>query len=336
MEEDQHHGQHSLSEYYSDNKRGLPSPQCSPFMMPTNHATANGTAESDSVYAKSELATTITKSRAAPQQGDRTLSRKKSPRATDGPESLAEMLRRGILDHQLGLSVNFILLVCLSWLLFPSLRKRLEAFAHLSYRTESGAFGLGPQDAQLVLSFIALFTAARAFALEHLLTPLAEKLGIVKNKPKVRFAEQGFLLLYYCIYWSWGAFLLTSNTPALLPGNALSVNTFLVSLWTGYPKLFMDAGMKLYYLSQLAFWIQQIGVIHVEERRKDHYQMLTHHCVTVALISTSYGFRQCRVGTAVLVCMDLVDLVFPVSCFMPGYCYRAVIRNVLTGIVTAG
>ena len=84
-------------------------------------------------------------------------------------------------------------------------------------------------------------------------------------------------------------------------------------MWTNFPRLYLDAGMKLYYLSQLAFWAQQILVIHLEEKRKDHYQMLTHHFVTVALMSTSYGYRQCRVGNAVLVCMDVVDLVLPVS-----------------------
>lgn len=71
--------------------------------------------------------------------------------------------------------------------------------------------------------------------------------------------------------------------------------------------------MKFYYLSQLAFWIQQIVVIHLEERRHDHYQMLTHHFVTVALMSTSYAYRQWRVGNAILACMDIVDLIFPLA-----------------------
>ena len=94
-----------------------------------------------------------------------------------------------------------------------------------------------------------------------------------------------------------------------------SLSNLLISLWTNYPRLLLGASMKVYYLSQLAFWAQQIFVIHVEEKRKDHYQMLTHHFVTVALLSTSYGYRQWRVGNAVLVCMDIVDLIFPVSYF---------------------
>ncbi|KAK4499699.1 hypothetical protein PRZ48_010217 [Zasmidium cellare] len=66
--------------------------------------------------------------------------------------------------------------------------------------------------------------------------------------------------------------------------------------------------MKTYYLTQLAFWFQQILVIHLEDRRKDHYQMLVHHVTTVALLFTSYGFRLTRVGNVILVCMDLNDI----------------------------
>ena len=242
-----------------------------------------------------------------------------------GSESLAGMLRKGIVEHQLGLSVNLILLAALSWLLFPSLRDRMEAYLTLSYRsstqsthyyTGSGAlYGQGPRDWNLVLSFIVLFTGVRAFMLDYVLFPLAGLVGIKRHKLRTRFAEQAYLLLYYTIYWSWGLYLFVRDTPAALPlssNRELGIEALLISMWTHFPRLLLDGGMKLYYLSQLAFWIQQIIVIHLEERRKDHYQMLTHHFVTVALMSTSYGDRQWRTGTAVLVCMDVVDLIFPV------------------------
>jgi len=76
--------------------------------------------------------------------------------------------------------------------------------------------------------------------------------------------------------------------------------------------------LKLYYLSQTAFWVQQIFVINVEERRKDHWQMFTHHIVTIFLLAFSYGHRQMRAGNAILVLMDVVDLIFPVgsSCIL--------------------
>jgi acyl-CoA-dependent ceramide synthase len=54
-------------------------------------------------------------------------------------------------------------------------------------------------------------------------------------------------------------------------------------------------------------------VIHIEEKRKDHYQMLAHHLITIALMAGSYANYQCRVGMAILICMDFVDCVFPLA-----------------------
>lgn len=70
--------------------------------------------------------------------------------------------------------------------------------------------------------------------------------------------------------------------------------------------------MKGYMLAQLAFWLQQILVINIEERRKDHWQMFAHHIVTNALIFASYRYGHTRVGNLILVLMDVVDLFFPV------------------------
>lgn len=64
---------------------------------------------------------------------------------------------------------------------------------------------------------------------------------------------------------------------------------------------------------QWAFWLQQIIVINIEDRRKDHWQMLAHHLVTILLIHTSYSLHLTRVANLVLVLMDIVDIFFPVS-----------------------
>jgi acyl-CoA-dependent ceramide synthase len=63
---------------------------------------------------------------------------------------------------------------------------------------------------------------------------------------------------------------------------------------------------------QLGFWLQQLLVINLEERRKDHWQMYTHHIFTILLVSTSYAFYQTRVGNVILCLMDVVDLIFAV------------------------
>ena len=86
----------------------------------------------------------------------------------------------------------------------------------------------------------------------------------------------------------------------------------LKELWTDFPTRSMTGLLKWYYLVQLAFWLQQIVVVNIEERRKDHWQMFTHHVVTCLLVSGSYGIYQTKVGNVVLCAMDIVDVVFPV------------------------
>ena len=115
--------------------------------------------------------------------------RRETNKSATGGESLAGMLRRGIVNHQLGLSLNLILLVGMSWCVFPSLRNKLEAFFWLSYRTTKQAdamFGQGPRDLNLVIGFVVLFTGLRAFMLDHVLMPLAGALGVRQHKGRVR------------------------------------------------------------------------------------------------------------------------------------------------------
>ena len=66
--------------------------------------------------------------------------------------------------------------------------------------------------------------------------------------------------------------------------------------------------MKWYYLVQFAFWLQQIIVVNIEERRKDYWQMLSHHIITCILMLTSYGYHQTKVGNVILCLMDVVDI----------------------------
>ena len=87
------------------------------------------------------------------------------------------------------------------------------------------------------------------------------------------------------------------------------------NLWVNWPDREMDGLFKWYYLVQFAFWLQQILVVNIEERRKDYAQMFTHHVITSVLMLTSYAYHQTKVGNLILCLMDVVDIVLPVSSF---------------------
>lgn len=92
------------------------------------------------------------------------------------------------------------------------------------------------------------------------------------------------------------------------------------NLWTNWPVREIGGLRKWYILVQYAFWLQQIMVINIEKRRKDHWQMFTHHIVTTLLIFTSYGYHQTKVANLILCIMDVVDIFFSV-------CYFTLPRN---------
>jgi very-long-chain ceramide synthase len=85
------------------------------------------------------------------------------------------------------------------------------------------------------------------------------------------------------------------------------------ALWHSWPTREMSGLAKWYYLVQFAFWLQQIVVVNIEKRRKDHVQMFTHHIITCTLIFASYGYHQTKVGNLILCLMDVVDLFLPLA-----------------------
>jgi very-long-chain ceramide synthase len=79
-----------------------------------------------------------------------------------------------------------------------------------------------------------------------------------------------------------------------------------------FPTKLVEPTIKWYYLVQFALYLQLLYVVNIEERRKDHWQMFTHHVFTSALIFASYGFYQIKVGHVILCIMDVCDILLPV------------------------
>lgn len=104
-----------------------------------------------------------------------------------------------------GLSVNLLLLLALTHTCFPRARTTTRKFFELSYYdAASGQYTQGWEDFHFVTFGIIVFTALRAATMDYVLKPLARMGGIQKKKATVRFAEQGWLLIYCSIFWTLG------------------------------------------------------------------------------------------------------------------------------------
>lgn len=185
---------------------------------------------------------------------------------------------------------------------FAALRPYTRKFFHLQYSKGeahgvSAYYSRGIDDIYFVVTGILALTFLRATCMNYFLVPMARALKITKRKPQLRFAEQGWALIYYTTS-SLVGFYLYYHSPYWLD---------VEELWRGYPHFELEPLFKAYYLIQFSFWVQQIFVLNMEEKRKDHYQMFTHHIVTCALMCGSYYYYYTRVGHLILVLMDGVD-----------------------------
>ena len=63
---------------------------------------------------------------------------------------------------------------------------------------------------------------------------------------------------------------------------------------------------------QISLYLHLVFLLNAEAPRKDHWQMMAHHIVTIVLIVASYAYNFTRVGCLIMVIMDWCDIFFPV------------------------
>ncbi|KAJ6599117.1 TLC domain-containing protein [Mycena vulgaris] len=124
------------------------------------------------------------------------------------------------------------------------------------------------------------------------------------HRSVLRFAEQGWSAFYYPLQWAFGLYV-----NYYLPTRIFEPT----DLWLNYPHIPIAAPVKIYYLTQMAFYMHQVLILNAEARRKDHFQMLAHHLITIFLVGASYFFNFTRVGCLIMVLMDWCDIFLPIA-----------------------
>ncbi|KAJ7129742.1 TLC domain-containing protein [Mycena epipterygia] len=127
------------------------------------------------------------------------------------------------------------------------------------------------------------------------------------HRSVIRFAEQGWSAAYYPLQWSFGLYV-----NYYLPTRIFEPT----DLWRNYPHIPLAAPVKFYYLTQTAFYTHQMLILNAEAPRKDHWQMMAHHVITVFLMGASYFFNFTRVGCLIMFLMDLCDIFLPIAKMM--------------------
>ncbi|KAJ2555617.1 Sphingosine N-acyltransferase lag1 [Coemansia sp. RSA 1878] len=221
----------------------------------------------------------------------------------------------------LSFAAIFIVRTC-SWLGFawPQLFLTLQHSSPNSHRFTRGAC-----DVWFVINWIFQILAARSIMLHNVLPLIPQYFGVKSSRSQRRFGETGWFLCYIVLSWSIG-FSIWRDSPYYMNTRHLYAN---------YPEdhVLMPYSLKWYYLVQTAFWISNLYTIFVEERRKDHMEMLTHHVVTIALVVLSYTFHFTRFGHVFMLVMDFPD-VFLSLAKLVRYLGNEMAPNILFGLFT--
>lgn len=137
----------------------------------------------------------------------------------------------------------------------------------------------------------------------YVFTPLGKLNGISKPKALLRFAEQAWGFTWATSSWSIGMYLFYKSEYWM------NISKF----YSNWPETRLDPTLKLYYLIELAFWIQCILALNLEIKRKDYLQMFGHHILTSTLLIGSYCYHTTRVGHVILTLMDFADISLPLA-----------------------
>jgi len=104
-----------------------------------------------------------------------------------------------------GVAVNLLMLLALVHICFPRARSRTRKFFEMSgYRPADKAYIQTWDDGYYIFFWTVIFTGLRVVTMDFLLRPLIVMTGIRSPKAQTRFAEQGWLFLYYSASWAMG------------------------------------------------------------------------------------------------------------------------------------
>lgn len=197
----------------------------------------------------------------------------------------------------------------------PTESNIVRRFIFLSYEQEplEGAYpnaptqyGKGIWDIAFVSFYTIVLSFTREFITQELLRPLARYCGINSRGKQFRFMEQVYTAIYFAFMGCAGLYVM-SGTPVWY------FNTH--GMYEFFPHKTHVAIFKFYYLFQAAYWSQQaiVMLLGLEKRRKDFYELVAHHIVTLTLIFLSYRFHFTYIGLAVYITHDISDFFLAVS-----------------------
>ncbi|CAL2049962.1 CBN-HYL-2 protein [Caenorhabditis brenneri] len=135
--------------------------------------------------------------------------------------------------------------------------------------------------------------------------PPETRQGVLDREKKyTRMAECAMRALYYFLSFCSGLYLVSNESHFY----------DITECWRKWPFHPIPTAISWYYWIQGGFYIALVfGILFLDAKRSDFWQMLVHHFITLALIGISWIMNMTRVGTLILVSHDAVDILIDVG-----------------------
>ncbi|TKY85416.1 hypothetical protein EX895_005578 [Sporisorium graminicola] len=180
------------------------------------------------------------------------------------------------------------------------IQRALQNLIPRSTESHEARYQKGYNDLLFLVFHVIVFSFLRQSTTLYIFKPFAKWWGIKSESKQARFTEQGYAVLYWGSAAALGLYVMSFQDSWWFN---------LEHLWLKYPHWQMRSELKLYYLLQFSFWLQQalVMLLRLEKPRKDYVELIAHHLVTLWLIGWSYLINLTMIGTTVFVCMDIPD-----------------------------
>ncbi|XP_036623037.1 ceramide synthase 4-like [Trichosurus vulpecula] len=100
------------------------------------------------------------------------------------------------------------------------------------------------------------------------------------------------------------------------------------TLWNGYPKQPLQPALYWWYLLQLSFYLSLLLTLTQDVKRKDFWQHIIHHFMSITLMFYSYSANLLRIGALVILLHDVSD-VFLEACKMLVYAKWNIAKDIM-------
>uniref|UniRef100_A0A8C6LWY0 Translocation associated membrane protein 2 n=1 Tax=Nothobranchius furzeri TaxID=105023 RepID=A0A8C6LWY0_NOTFU len=173
----------------------------------------------------------------------------------------------------------------------------------LSQEGEVTTYQYGWKDCATILFYFFITLILHAVVQEYLLDKVNRRLHLSKSK-NTKFNESGQLCVFHLVSSVWSFYILITEGYLLHPS----------SLWENYPHTHLRFQVKLFYLTQLAYWLHALPELYFQKVRKEEIpRQLQYISLYLLHISAAYLLNLSRVGLVLVFLQYVSELGFHIA-----------------------